>query len=590
MNVRAAATAKSTSGSASASAPTPAPLPPRTLVLGATGFLGRWLVLELLGRGEPVAAAVRGGRGTARDQELRSWLREHGADADALTTVAADLTRPRLGLSPEDDARLAHVRDVHNLAALYRFGLSRAEAHAANVDGALHALDWAAGLSGLRRLVHLSGYRVGRGAAPRHPLPAPEADALYARLGAYEASKQLGDAAVRVTAARLGVPLTTVNPSSVIGHSVTGEAGQYIGPAELVRQLWHGRLPLLPGSARTFLPVVAVDHLARFLAAVPEHDAGPAHTHTVLDPETPPLPELIALLAEHLGVPAPRRLVPVGLVRRLPRALTGADPETLTFLSEDTYDTASADRLAHAAGLQHPPVADLLRRWATRLVTDGFGSSPQGAALPGAFADVAGSRSFVAGDVEAPRFVLLHGPGEDADAWREVVARLSAPALAADLPGLGRSSPASVPDDHWLADLLAPVRSRPVLVAHAASATTALRHAAAHPHAVAGVVLVETPFLRSRTGRPTAPSASHPSHRPGAARRAARRLREAGRPAGRAEAAALIRACPVPVHVIPGVPHSAASRTTPGPAPADSRPLRYDAGLADGIDTSTAGW
>ncbi|MGV9264268.1 SDR family oxidoreductase [Kitasatospora sp. NPDC003701] len=352
--------------------PTPPPQP-RTLVLGATGFLGRWLVLELLGRGESVAAGVRGGPGTARDEQLRHWLREHGTDDSALTTVAADLTRPGLGLTTADEARLAGVRDVHNLAARYLFGLDRAEAHAANVDGALHALHWAAARPELRRLVHLSGYRVGRDTAPRHPLPPAETDALYARLGAYEASKQLGDAAVRVTAARLGVPLTTVNPSSVIGHSVTGEAGQYLGLADLVRQLAHRRLPLLPGTARTFLPVVTVDHLSRFLAAVPEFDDGPAHSHTVLDPATPPLPKLIALLADHLGVPAPRALVPVGLVRRLPRALTGADPETLSFLSEDGYDTTSAGRLAQAAGLHHPPVAEALRRWATRLVADGFG-------------------------------------------------------------------------------------------------------------------------------------------------------------------------------------------------------------------------
>ncbi|MFD0278846.1 alpha/beta fold hydrolase [Kitasatospora sp. NPDC127111] len=545
-------------GPADPSSPPPAP---RTLVLGATGFLGRWLVLELLQRGEPVAAAVRDGRGGARDQDLRGWLRAHAADDAALTTVAADLTHPGLGLSPEDDALLAEVRDVHNLAARYRFGLPRAEAHAANVDGALHALHWAAGRSGLRRLVHLSGYRVGRDTAPRHPLPAAEADALYARLGAYEASKHLGDAAVRVTAARLGVPLTTVNPSSVIGHSVTGEAGQYIGLAELVRQLWSGRLPLLPGTPRTLLPVVTVDHLARFLAAVPEHDDGPAHAHTVLDPATPPLPDLIALLAEHLGVRAPRGLVPVGLVRRLPRALTGADPETLTFLSEDTYDTTSADRLAHAAGLHHPPVADVLRRWATRLVADGFGATASGPALPGRFTDLAGSRSYLVGDGVTPRFVLLHGPGADADAWHDVVARLDAPALTADLPGLGRSSPASsssstsstAAEDRWLAELLAPVRSRPVLVAHSAVATTALRYAAAHPDRLAGLVLVTA----DAPATPGSPATPPPSHRPGAARRAARRLRTTARPAERAAVAELARTGPVPVHTVPGGPHSA---------------------------------
>ncbi|MEV0173298.1 SDR family oxidoreductase [Streptomyces sp. NPDC050803] len=345
-----------------------------TLVLGATGFTGRWLVLELLGRGEPVAAAVRDGSGSARDRELRGWLRGHGGDDRALATVAADITRPGLGLAPHDEEVLGDVRDVFNTAALYRFGLTADEARAANVDGALNVLRWSATRPRLRRLVHLSGYRVSGVHRPRFPYPPAESRLMYAELGAYEASKTEGDAAVRVTAPELGVPLTVVNPSTVIGHSTTGEAGQYIGLAALVEQLWTGRLPALAGSRRTFVPVVTIDYLARFLAAVPDSDQdGPVTRHTVLDPATPLLPDLVALLAGHLGVRAPRFTLPVGLIRRLPRALTGADPETLTFLSEERYDTGSADRLARAAGLHHPPVEEALRRWASRLVSDGFG-------------------------------------------------------------------------------------------------------------------------------------------------------------------------------------------------------------------------
>jgi nucleoside-diphosphate-sugar epimerase len=346
---------------------------PDTLVVGATGFIGRWLTAELLTRGRTVAATVRGG--PAREAELRAWLREHDVDEQALIVVQADTTRPGLGLTPVAPAdaglpredRLNSVRDVFNTAGTYRFGMGRDEAERANVDGALNVLRWAGTRPHLRRLVHVSGYRV----AETLPYPAAEdrLARLYRRYGAYEASKREGDAAVRAIAGQEGIPLTMVNPATVIGHSVTGEAGQYLGLAELVRQLWTGRLPALPGTRRTFVPVVTVDHLARFLAAVPEHDHEPYRAHWVLDDATPELPELVALLARHLGVRAPRLLLPVGLVRRLPRALTGADPETLTFLSEDRYDTSSAD----AVGLSHPPVADALRRWADRLVADRFG-------------------------------------------------------------------------------------------------------------------------------------------------------------------------------------------------------------------------
>jgi nucleoside-diphosphate-sugar epimerase len=357
---------------------------PDTLVIGATGLIGRWLTAELLTRGRTVAATVRGG--PARETELRTWLRDHDANDQALTVLQADTTQPDLGLSPagadaglspvvQADAtraprrgdRLDSVRDVFNAAGTYRFGMSRGEAERANVHGALNVLRWAGARPHLRRLVHVSGYRVAETLS--YPADADQLTRLYRRYGAYEASKREGDAAVRARAAQEGIPLTVVNPATVIGHSLTGEAGQYLGLAGLVRQLWTGRLPALPGTRRTFVPVVTVDHLARFLAAVPAHDHEPYRAHWLLDDATPELPDLVALLARHLGVRAPRLLLPVALVRRLPRALTGADPETLTFLSEDRYDTSSAD----AVGLRHPPVADALRRWADRLIADRFG-------------------------------------------------------------------------------------------------------------------------------------------------------------------------------------------------------------------------
>ncbi|MFG2003355.1 SDR family oxidoreductase [Spirillospora sp. NPDC048911] len=336
---------------------------PDTLVVGATGLIGRWLTAELLAQGRSVAVTVRTG-----GAELRKWLRDHDIDERALTVVTGDITRPGLGFDPEDQDRLSSVRDVYNAAGAYRFGMGRDEARRANVDGAVNVVRWAATRPRLRRLIHVSGYRVA------DTLPHPDAlTDLYRRHGAYEASKREGDSAVRLIAAQEKIPLTIVNPATVIGHSLTGEAGQYIGLANMVESLWNGKLPALAGTRRTFVPVVTVDHLARFMAAVPEHDHEPYSAHWLLDDATPLLPDLIALLAEHLGVRAPRMILPLGLVRRLPRAVTRADPETLTFLSEDRYDTSSADTLAAAAGLSHPPVRDALHRWADRLVAERFG-------------------------------------------------------------------------------------------------------------------------------------------------------------------------------------------------------------------------
>ncbi|MGW0810911.1 alpha/beta fold hydrolase [Nonomuraea sp. NPDC002799] len=561
---------------------------PDAVVFGATGFIGRWTLLHLLDQGRRVAAVVRASKA---DDELRAWLRDHGVAAERLAVVAGDLTSGAgLGLSAADDQRLAGVRDVFSAAGIYRFGLRREEARAVNVEGALNVLRWAATRPGLRRLIHVSGYRVGLAASAQYPLPEAELVRLYRDAGAYEGSKTEGDAAVRVVAAKLGVPLTVVNPSSVIGHSATGESGQYIGLAEVVRDLWTGRLPALPGTARTFVPVVTVDHFAKFMAALPEHDPRPGGLHWVLDENTPDLPDMIRLLAGHLGVPAPKIHVPVALIRRLPAALTGANPETLGFLTEDRYDTASAERVAETAGLRRPPVETALRRWADRLVAERFGTAPGGPA--GGFHEVSGSRTYVAGDRTAPGFVFLHGLPLDGESWQEVLSELDAPALVADLPGLGRSAPTTATPLDWLSDLLAPVRTRPVIVAHSAATAPALRYAAAYPDRVAALLLISPYFLQQRpppslrtpalaapllkrisadrlaaallgpsgssssdeTRRAVA-SAAAQLHRPGVARRTARWLRDANHATERAALHALLsRSMPasVPIHIVTG--------------------------------------
>ncbi|MEU3748842.1 MULTISPECIES: alpha/beta fold hydrolase [Streptomyces] len=437
------------------------------IVFGATGFVGRSLVAELLTRGLRVAAAVR-------KDTLTPWLTSQGVDTAGLEIVTADITRPLSGL-PE-------ARDVYNAAARFAFGLGAEEARATNVTGALHVLEWAAALPGLRRLVHISGYRVS----------AADGLADYAALGAYEASKSEADLAVRTRARELGVPLTIANPSTVIGP------GQYVGLASLVEDLWRGRLPALPGGRDTFLPITTVDYFARFLAEAPSAPAG--RHYWVLDDSTPLLPDLIRTIAEHTGVRAPRRTVPAGLLRRLPPTLTGADPETLSFLSNDRYPTASARAFAASVGLEMPPAADALRDWADDLVAARFGgASPW--LRPYGFHAVAGSRTWVTGERHRPAHVLLHGLPMNADLWAPLAALLPGPVLAPDLPGLGRSAATDRPVDAWLADLLSPVSTRPVLVAHSAACGPALRFAADHPDRVSELVLVAPAFLQAPAAR-----------------------------------------------------------------------------------------
>ncbi|MEU0543167.1 alpha/beta fold hydrolase [Nocardia sp. NPDC005978] len=439
-----------------------------SIVFGAAGFIGRSLVAELLRDGHTVVAAVRAGSG----DRLTSWLAEQGADQRALLVATADITAPNLGLT----ADFHGIRDVYNTAALMKFGLDAERAQRVNLTGALDVARWASRQPELRRLIHISGYRVtAEGGA--------EAD--Y-RAGAYEASKTEADRALRELARQLGVPLTVANPASVLGP------GQYFGLSDLVDQLWRGQLPALPGRRDSFVPIVGIDYVARFLARVATLPETADRAYTLLDPATPDLPDLIRLIAAHLGVRAPRLRIPVPVLRALPRVLTGAEPESLGFISGDRYDTSAADAVARTLGIEHRPFADVLRDWADGVVATRNGVIPE--RTGSGFRD----GTWVSGDAADPEYVLLHGLPLDSDSWDGVTKALAARTLSADLPGFGRSAPRPGSLGDWLGELMAPVRTRPVLVGHSLGAAAAVDYAERHPDRVSRVVLISPFFLQKR--------------------------------------------------------------------------------------------
>jgi len=243
-------------------------------------------------------------------------------------------------------------------------------------------LRWAAKRPALRRYVLVSGYRV---AAPEviaevgtGPLDEATRDGLYRRLGAYEASKFEEHLAVQDEAKRLGVPLSFVNPASVIGDSETGETTQFIGLTTTVRDLVNGKMPAMAGGSDIFVPVVTVDYVARFMARLPEYPDAAGESYWLLDQSTPNLPELIRWVADHVGVKAPSWSLPIWLIRALPRMLTGVEPETLSFLSTLRYDTDSADALASRMGLTMPDLWSSTGRWVDFLVATRFGEQVAG--------------------------------------------------------------------------------------------------------------------------------------------------------------------------------------------------------------------
>ncbi|MEU1980690.1 alpha/beta fold hydrolase [Nocardia sp. NPDC019395] len=465
----------------------------QALVFGATGFVGRHLILALDAAGVSVLAGCRTEKSY---QSLADWLTAHGCRT-LPKQVLVDFDAPRLGLSAVDE--LADVSEIYNCAGAYRFGMSEHEARKANVDSVRAIVALASEVSGLRRLVLLSGYRTGGQDPAQVPWSPERIQRTHRALGSYEASKMESDAVFQAEAARLGVPWSIVNPASVSGIGATGETDQYLGLAESFHQLWNGTLAALPGNKDTFVPVVPVDYLARFMTLLPLDPGTEGRAYWLLDEETPALPELFRTVGRHYRVKIPALGIPVALLKLLPRALTKADPETIGFMSTDRYPTASAREFAARRGVALPESVPAIQRWADHLAAHRFGEAPVSSLARG-FSEHAGVRTFHLGPDRAST-IVLPGLPVNAETWGDVAETLGQ-TMVADLPGLGMSGGNSGMWPEWLDDLVSS-RGSQHLVGHSIGAAAAVEAASRNRGSVRQLTLVSPFFLQ-----PSAPAST----------------------------------------------------------------------------------
>jgi fatty acid CoA ligase FadD9 len=118
--------------------------PPRNVVLtGATGFLGRFLLLELLERGCRVTCLAREADDAAAFARVQACLPDR-LDPARVVVYASDLVKPKLGLSSAVYHRLAAETDaVFHAGALVNHVLAYPHLFGPNVEGTLAIIRFA---------------------------------------------------------------------------------------------------------------------------------------------------------------------------------------------------------------------------------------------------------------------------------------------------------------------------------------------------------------------------------------------------------------------------------------------------------------
>jgi NAD(P)-dependent dehydrogenase (short-subunit alcohol dehydrogenase family) len=371
------------------------------LVTGATGFIGRHLVQELLDhRDGQVHLLVRKGSRARVERLIRGW-----GHADRVSTVTGDLAKPRLGVTrrwiTEHRGSIDHFFHV---AALYDMTASDELNDRLNIGGTRHALELAtavrAGVFHQVSSIAASGdyhgtydetmFDVGQG------LPS-----------SYHRTKFESERIVREEAT---VPWRVYRPAVVVGHSETGAMDKVDGPYyffSLLKRL-RDTLPSwtpIPAVDLGDTNVVPVDYVARAMDHLAHQPGLDGQAFHLVNPLPQPAIDLLNAFAAAAGAPQlvvpldrrvtgvlpgnllPRSLRPGGLVQSLLRTAPaqvllretigrlGVPPEVLEHVAFPTvYASRHTERALAGSGITCPDLeeyaATLWTYWEEHLDTD----------------------------------------------------------------------------------------------------------------------------------------------------------------------------------------------------------------------------
>src|ERR1700712_4583468 len=296
-----------------ASPPTPhseSGAPPMAyFVTGATGFIGRFLVQELVDNREgEIFVLCRESSQGRLERLVEEWTAD-GGDASRITPVIGDLGEPDLGLSHQwISAHAGEIEHFFHLAAIYDMtasdemnetmnvgGTRNAVALAGKLDvGHFHQVSSVAASGDFRGVFDESMFDEGQ------RLPSP-----------YHRTKFESEKIVREESE---VPWRVYRPAIVVGHSETGAMDKIDGPyyffplLKRLRDNLPGWMPLV-GVDLGDTNVVPVDYVAKamdHLGHLPDRDGEAFH---LVNPDPQPVVDMVNAFCR--AAPAPTFPTPI---------------------------------------------------------------------------------------------------------------------------------------------------------------------------------------------------------------------------------------------------------------------------------------
>jgi len=362
-------------------------------VTGGTGFIGRFLIDNLLKRKGTIHVLVR------KDsmKKFEALAKQRGWDRKRVLPVAGEMTAPKCGLSAAQLRSLSgKVKHFFHLAAVYDMAASAESLHAANIDGTRNALDLAAALKA--GCFHHTSSIAAAGMYPgvfREDM-FDEAEGLD---DPYLRTKHDSEGLVR---AETRIKWRIYRPGMVVGHSKTGEIDKIDGPyyfftfLKKLRQTLPPWMPTL-GIEGGRVNIVPVDFVADAMDHIAHKPRLDGHCFHLTDPEPLRVGEALNTFARAGHAPEMTMRIDARMFAFLPgsvRMAVGSLPpvrrfiamllrdfkipkETLKFITYPTrFDNREAERALKGSGIVVPRLEDYAWRlwdyWERHLDPDLF--------------------------------------------------------------------------------------------------------------------------------------------------------------------------------------------------------------------------
>src|SRR4051794_9803598 len=382
-------------------------------VTGATGFIGRHLVEQLLQREGDIHVLVRETSRQRLDTLIERW-----GGAGRIHPVVGDLDQAALGLTDADVQRLhGSVRHFFHLAAIYDMTADDERNRVLNVEGTRHAVDLANALD-VGCLHHVSSIAAAgeyKGMFREdmfdegQKLPSP-----------YHRTKFESERLVRD---RATVPWRVYRPAVVVGHSQTGEMDKIDGPYYFFKAIQRARHYLpewfpLVGPEMGWTNIVPVDYVAAAMDHVAHADGLDGHAFHLTAPKSQRSGDIINAFARAAHAPQLQMRIDKKLTDALPKGVVsmlmqlpalkdirkqfladlGIPEEVMRHIALiPQFDTRDTERALKGSGVEVPDLDSYAHKlwdyWERNLDPDLFKDRSLGAALRGKTVVITGASS-----------------------------------------------------------------------------------------------------------------------------------------------------------------------------------------------------